>query len=102
MEWEKNGRQIDNLDVIAQNHLPNLNATSGTIQLENVSLADAGYYTCVAINPLLPSEPKRSPQALLLVLRKYIELLHSCSFREHLKQIFINDKGFRHKTISTK
>ncbi|CAB4036137.1 Down syndrome cell adhesion molecule-like [Paramuricea clavata] len=69
--WEKDGRPITDQNIVVQYQLPTQKATSATLQLTNVSvLADRGYYRCVATNPLLPDEPRKSQEVYLMVLPK--------------------------------
>ncbi|XP_028396444.1 roundabout homolog 1-like [Dendronephthya gigantea] len=56
---------------MSQHHLLDQNATSATLELKNVSiLKDSGYYRCVATNPLLPNEQRKSQEAFLTVQPK--------------------------------
>ena len=75
--WEKDGQSVIAGRSMAQHYITDQNATSASLELKNVSLADTGYYRCVAINPLLPNDHKKSPQALLLVLRKFYEIVYN-------------------------
>ena len=69
IHWEKDGRYFAQVESF---HIPSTKSTSSALSVRNVTFASAGWYGCVAINPLLPNQPERSKRGYLTVLRKYI------------------------------
>ena len=67
IHWEKNGHYFADGQSM---QIPNTKSTSSGIFLRNLTFSDAGFYGCVAENPLLPSQIKRSKTAYLNVQRK--------------------------------
>ena len=72
--WEKNGQRFTGGEASTL-LIPSTNWTSSTLLVRNIQFADAGAYRCVAVNPLLPAELKRSTEASLTVLRKYVNYM---------------------------
>jgi len=70
IHWEKNGQYFAKGDSL---QIPSTKSTSSALTVRNVTFATAGWYGCVAINPLLPNQPMRSKRGYLIVLRKYLK-----------------------------
>ena len=75
IQWQKDGNPITQGEVAGQIHIPGKKATSSALSVKSITFSSAGWYGCVAINPLLPSQPQSSKRAYLTVLRKYKFLL---------------------------
>lgn len=65
--WEKDGKYFAE-GVSFQ--IPSTKSSSSALLVKNVTFTSAGWYRCVATNPLLPNQPQRSRKAYLVVLRK--------------------------------
>lgn len=65
--WEKDGEYFAE-GVSFQ--IPSTESSSSALLVKNVTFTSAGWYRCVATNPLLPNQPQRSKKAYLTVLRK--------------------------------
>ncbi|KAK2567085.1 Hemicentin-1 [Acropora cervicornis] len=64
IHWEKNGHYF----AVGQSvQISNTKSTSSGISLRNLTFSDAGFYGCVAENPLLPSQIEKSKTAYLNV-----------------------------------
>lgn len=71
--WEKDGKYFAQ-GVSFQ--IPSTKSSSSALSVKNVKFASAGWYRCVATNPLLPNQPQISKKAYLTVLRKcYINMV---------------------------
>ena len=70
IHWEKNGQYFAKGNSL---QIPSTKSTSSALTVRNVTFATAGWYGCVAINPLLPNQPMRSQRGYLTVLRKYLK-----------------------------
>jgi len=70
IQWYKDGNLFTQGEA-AEFHIPGTNATSSGLSVKSITFSSAGWYWCVAINPLLPSQPQSSTRAYLTVLRKY-------------------------------
>ena len=75
IQWHKDGSLFTQGEVAGQIHIPGTKATSSALSVKSITFSSAGWYGCVAINPLLPSQPQSSKRAYLTVLRKYNLLL---------------------------
>jgi len=71
IQWYKDGNLFTQGEVAGQFHIPGTKATSSGLSVKSITFSSAGWYWCVAINPLLPSQPQSSTRAYLTVLRKY-------------------------------
>lgn len=65
IHWEKNGQYFAKGNSL---QIPSTKSTSSALTVRNVTFATAGWYGCVAINPLLPNQPMRSQRGYLTVL----------------------------------
>ena len=72
IHWQKDGKALTGGEVTGPFQIPSTKATSLALSVRNVTFSSAGWYGCVAVNPLLPSLPQYSKKAYLTVLRKYI------------------------------
>ena len=75
IQWYKDGSLFTQGEVAGQIHIPGTKATSSALSVKSITFSSAGWYGCVAINPLLPNQPQSSKRAYLTVLRKYNLLL---------------------------
>lgn len=92
IQWYKDGNLFTQGEVAGQFHIPNTKATSSALSVKSITFSSAGWYWCVAINPLLPSQPQSSKRAYLTVLRKYsqivCDLCRSSACRSLLAHVF--------------
>lgn len=72
IHWQKDGKLFTQGEVTGSFHIPGTKATSSALSVKNIAFSSAGWYGCVAVNPLLPGQPQASKKAYLTVLRKYI------------------------------
>ncbi|XP_078361310.1 contactin-4-like [Oculina patagonica] len=68
IHWQKDGKPFTQGDVTGPFHIPGTKATSSALSVKNIAFSSAGWYGCVAINPLLPGQPQASKTAYLTVL----------------------------------
>ena len=83
IQWYKDGNLFTQGEVAGQIHIPGTKATSSALSVKSITFTSAGWYWCVAINPLLPSQPQSSKRAYLTVLRKY-SLQTVCNWADDL------------------
>ena len=68
--WEKDGvRFTTGQEQSLQ--LPDSQLTSSSLSIPSTSFSTSGWYRCVAVNPLLPNEIRRSRSAYLKILREF-------------------------------
>ncbi|KAJ7383462.1 hypothetical protein OS493_027623 [Desmophyllum pertusum] len=68
IQWQKNGIHFTEGEVTGPFHIPSTKATSSALSVRNITFSSAGWYGCVAVNPLLPNQPRNSKRAYLTVL----------------------------------
>ncbi|KAJ7383467.1 hypothetical protein OS493_027628 [Desmophyllum pertusum] len=61
-------KEIGGGEVTGPFHIPSTKATSSALSVRNIAFSSAGWYGCVAVNPLLPNQPRNSKRAYLTVL----------------------------------
>ena len=72
IKWQKDGKPFTGGEVSGPYHIQGTKATSSALSVRSLTFSSAGWYGCIAVNPLLPSQPQHSKKAYLTVLRKYI------------------------------